>query len=181
MGAAVGEAVWMIGTGILSSFRRWKLTFPNESRGELLDRVHQEIEARQRKRMLTMKAADKLALHSDATDEDPDSEKNAKGKKKRARGSKKRKQGQEAKGGDTRSGLLGGAAGKEMWFRVITEPVMMEMLLSTKACMLAYTSLMGTTDVSVLLRPGSGMFAASFWLPVETLLKVGPLHHAIPC
>lgn len=203
MGAQSGEAVWMIGRGIEAAYKRWKAQFPDETRGETMDRVHNEIEDRRKKRPASIKNAE--ALDPDTQDADAGGQATAptKSKGKRGKKPKKGKKGgkeevekekeqeqekekEKGKAGKwrgkkdkdkvqatARTGVVGGAAGKEMWHRVITEPVMMEMLLSTKACLLAYTpDLMGTTYVSTLLQPCSGIFAAEFWLAVETLLKV---------
>ncbi|KAF8594027.1 hypothetical protein BDV93DRAFT_565872 [Ceratobasidium sp. AG-I] len=173
MGAVSGEAVWMIAAGIEAAFNRRRIPFPNESRGETLDRVHNELEDRRKKRQLTLKLDEGQDDGAQATEED-EGLASPKIKGKRGKGSKKGKKSKKGKSASTpRTGVVGGAAGKEMWHRVITEPVMMEMLLSTKACLLAYTpQLMGTTYVNTLLHLGSGILAAEFWLSVETLLKI---------
>ncbi|KAF8594026.1 hypothetical protein BDV93DRAFT_565871 [Ceratobasidium sp. AG-I] len=190
LGENDGEAVWMIATGILASAKRWEKAFPNESRGEIFDRVHFELEAERKRKLLAARGGGALGLNKESpidVDEQPEGSTERKQKKTKAEKKKDRKQRvaeqkakkekekekeKENETGGKRSGVVGGVYGKEMWMQVTTEPVTLEMLLSTRSCLIAYTTIMGTTYVNTLLQSGSGVLAALFWLSVETLIKI---------
>ncbi|KAB5587964.1 hypothetical protein CTheo_8592 [Ceratobasidium theobromae] len=140
------ERAWMHACEIEAIYHRIRSMHPNETHAESMDRCHFELQRRSKNPGVSEES------------EQPTGElSTAKGKGK-------------AKAAGTK--IKGSSEGSEMYQRITTEPVLLEMLLHTKACMWAYTMLLNRSQVSVMLQPTGGAFAARFWMALDLLQKL---------